>query len=120
MTLGKIIEILEAEVISGAEELNAEISSACSTDLMSDLLRFSRKPQSVLITGLANSQVVRTCEIADIKAIVFVLDKRPDAEIIEMAREKGIALIVTSLSKFTSCGRLYAAGLRSSKENSAV
>ncbi len=113
MVFEKVIELLEAEVILNLDSADTEIQSVCSTDLMSDLLHFSSTPKSLLITGLANSQVVRTAEIADIKAVVFVLGKRPDKETIEMARQKDIALIVTRLSRFTACGRLYAAGLKS-------
>ncbi len=113
MVFEKVIELLEAEIILDLDGADNEIQSVCSTDLMSDLLHFSSLPRSLLITGLANSQVVRTAEIADIKAVVFVLGKRPDRETIEMARQKGVALIVTRLSRFTACGRLYAAGLKS-------
>ncbi|HWR57675.1 MAG TPA: DRTGG domain-containing protein [Thermodesulfovibrionales bacterium] len=113
MTFYKIIEILEAEIIINSDDVDTEIHYVCSTDLMSDLLHFSSTPRALLITGLANTQVVRTAEIADIKAVVFVLGKRPDKETLEMARQKRITLIVTRLSRFTACGRLYAAGLKS-------
>ena len=113
MTFEKVIEILEAEIVLDSDDTDTEIQSVCSTDLMSDLLHFSSRPQSLLITGLANTQVVRTAEIVDIKAVVFVLDKRPDKETVEMAKQKGVALVVTRLSRFSACGRLYAAGLKS-------
>jgi predicted transcriptional regulator len=113
MTLRRVIEILEAEIVLDADELDTEVQSVCSSDLMSDLLHFSSTPRSLLITGLNNTQVIRTAEIADMMAIVFVLDKRPDKETIEMARQKGIPLIVTSFSRFTACGKLYREGLRS-------
>lgn len=113
MLLRTIVEILEGEMILDGDALDAEISSVCSSDLMSDLLRFSAMPKSLLVTGLTNIQVIRTAEIADIRAIAFVLDKRPDRETTEMARQKGIALVAMRLSRFTACGRLYAAGLRS-------
>lgn len=113
MTLKRVIELLEAEIVLDSGDMDAEVTSVCSSDLMSDLLHFSSKPKSLLITGLNNTQVIRTAEIADIEAIVFVLRKRPDRETIEMARQKDIPLIVTRLSRFSACGRLYAEGLRS-------
>jgi len=117
MIFKRVLEILEAEVIVDAKDEGLEILSVCNTDLMSDLLHFSIKPNPILITGLTNTQVVRTAEIADIKAIAFVLNKRPDEEVIELARRKDVPLIVTKLSKFTACGRLYVEGLRSCTEN---
>lgn len=113
MTLKKVIEILEAGVVLDSGDMSTEILSVCSSDLMSDLLHFANRPKSLLITGLINSQVVRTAEISEIKAIAFVLNKKPEREAIELARQKGIPLIVTRLSRFTACGRLYAEGLRS-------
>lgn len=113
MTFRRVIEILEAEIVLDSGDMDMDIHSVCSSDLMSDLLHFSSKPKSILITGLNNTQVIRTAEIAEIKAIAFVLEKRPGRETVEMARQKGIPLIVTRLSRFTACGRLYAAGLRS-------
>ena len=113
MTLEKVIGILGAEVVATTADMGTEISSVCSSDLMSDLLHFSTTPKSLLVTGLINKQVVRTAEIADIKAIAFVLGKRPDEETIEMARQKGIVLIVTRFSRYTACGKLYVEGLRS-------
>jgi predicted transcriptional regulator len=113
MILKKVIEILGSGEVLTSADMDTDISSVCSSDLMSDLLHFSTTPKSLLITGLTNKQVVRTAEIADIKAIAFVLGKRPDEEIIEMARQKSIILMVTRFSRFTACGRLYAEGLRS-------
>ncbi|HXX58278.1 MAG TPA: hypothetical protein VEI96_09795 [Thermodesulfovibrionales bacterium] len=116
MTLGRIAEILDAEFLVNAGDPNTEIESVCSSDLMSDLLHFSARPKSLLITGLINNQVVRTAEIADINAVVFVLNKRPDRETVSLAEEKGIWLLVTRLSRYTACGRLYGEGLRSCTE----
>lgn len=113
MTIKRIAEVLEAEIILNADTLDSEIESVCSSDLMSDLLHYTTKHKSLLITGLTNSQVVRTADISDIKAIVFVLNKRPDRETIALAKEKKITLMVSPLSRFTACGRLYVEGLRS-------
>jgi len=113
MNLREAVAVLEADIVLDHGDMDMEITSVCSSDLMSDLLHFSSKPKSLLVTGLNNTQVIRTAEIADIRAIAFVLGKRPEKETIEMARQKNIPLIVTQLSRFTACGRLYTSGLRS-------
>jgi len=77
---------------------------------MSDVLAYV-KDQSVLLTGLLNAQVVRTAEMMDMLCIVFVRGKRPEAEVIELAREKGIVLLSTQERLFTACGILYTNGL---------
>ena len=91
-------------------DLDMEITCACAADLMSDILA-SAKPGSVLLTGLCNPQVMRAVDMADIAAVVFVRDKRPQAETIALAEEKGLPLVVASHSMFEMCGRLHRAGL---------
>lgn len=105
MTLKQIKEILEAELLVG-EKLDIEIEMACGADLLSDVLAFT-KSGSLLLTGLTHPQVIRTAEIAEIKAVCFVRGKRPPAETVELAKERGIPLLYTSLLMYESCGRLY-------------
>jgi predicted transcriptional regulator len=110
MTLKEIKKLVKAEVIIGSENLDTEIEIGCGCDLMSDVLAFI-KPGALLLTGLTNVQVIRTAEVADIKAICFVRGKKPDKETIELAKVKNIPLLSTRLPMFESCGRLYREGL---------
>ncbi len=110
MILEKIKEILKVEVIVGADELQMEIKIGCGCDLMSDVLAFI-KPGSLLLTGLTNPQVIRTAEMADIKAVCFVRGKKPDRETVELAKSKNIPLLLTDLPMFEACGKLYKEGL---------
>ena len=110
MTLEEVKEILKAEVIIGTNNLDMEIKTGCGCDLMSDVLAFI-KPDSLLLTGLTNTQVIRTAEMADVAAICFVRGKKPDEETIRLAESKGLPLLMTHLPMFESCGRLYKNGL---------
>ncbi|MHC4460465.1 MAG: hypothetical protein ACYS30_03440 [Planctomycetota bacterium] len=110
MMLKQVKEILEAELLVGEGSLNLDIKMACGADLLSDVLAFT-KPESLLLTGLTHPQVIRTTEIAEIKAVCFVRSKRPLAETVELAKEKGIPLLCTFLPMYESCGRLYSRGL---------
>ncbi|UCD34676.1 MAG: hypothetical protein JSU90_10330 [Nitrospiraceae bacterium] len=110
MTLKEIADILEATVISEPNGLDVSIQSACSADMMSAVLYY-HTPQSMLITGLTQPHVIRTAEIAGIRSIVFVLDKKPDEITIELARQKKIPLLCTRFCMYTASGKLYEAGL---------
>jgi len=112
MKLREIIHILEGKVVSDHANLDVEIPCAAGEDLMSDVLAFGR-PGAVLLTGLTNPQVVRTAEIADMAAIVFVRGKVPPPETIALAKEKGIPLITVPYTLFEMCGRLYERGMAS-------
>jgi predicted transcriptional regulator len=111
MTLKEIKELLEAEVISGEDRLDQEITFAGASDLMSDVLAFG-KPGILLLTGLSNSQSVRTANIIDAKAIVYVRGKIPDQEGIELAKGKNIPLLSTKFMMYAACGLLFSHGLQ--------
>ncbi len=111
MTIKDVRDILEARVLVGENNLEDMIRSACGSDMMSDVLAFS-KDHSVLLTGLCNPQVIRTAEMLDIACIVFVRGKKPDESILKMAEERGLVILSTDHRMFSACGMLYQAGLR--------
>ena len=111
MTVQDIQTILKAEVLCPGDGLDTEVRTACGSDMMSDVLAFV-KDQSVLLTGLVNSQVVRTAEMMDMVCVVFVRGKRPDQAIVDLAQERGIAVLSSPFRMFTACGRLYEGGLK--------
>jgi hypothetical protein len=112
MTIARVLEVLEAELLSGQGAEGRELSTAVGSDLMSDVLCLRGAPH-LLLTALTNPQAVRTAEMAEIVAVCFVQGKKPPAETLELAGRNGLPLLATGLSMFTACGRLFAAGLRS-------
>jgi len=111
MKLCKISEILNAQVATGENLLDYEVSAACGSDLMSDVMAYVTE-NVVLLTGLINLQVIRTAEMMDIKAVIFVRGKLPLDSMVELAKEKNIVLMSTDLSMFVSCGKLYENGFK--------
>ncbi|MBI5474296.1 MAG: hypothetical protein HY961_18320 [Ignavibacteriae bacterium] len=112
MMLREIREILSADMCTGEEHLDMRIQFGSASDLMSDVLAFSRSG-ALLLTGLMNVQTIQTAFIADISAVVFVRGKRPTDEICALAKEKRIPLLSTPYSMYEACGRLYSKGLLS-------
>ena len=111
MTVADAVSLLEGQFFSGKDQAELEISSACGSDLMSDVMAFV-KDRVLLLTGLVNPQVIRTATLLDIHAVIFVRGKVPSRDMIEMAEESDIILGGTKLSMFLSCGKLYEAGLK--------
>lgn len=111
MKISEVKAILNAEFICGEEHPDDDIKTACGSDMMSDVLAFV-KDQAMLLTGLVNPQVIRTCEMMDIRCVVFVRGKEPDEQVVSLARERGIVLMKSPLRMFTACGLLYDNGLR--------
>ncbi|MBR6271865.1 MAG: hypothetical protein IKR26_06960 [Lachnospiraceae bacterium] len=109
MKISEIKNLLDAETLCCDEELGLEVESAFCCDMMSDVLAFASS-HSVLITGLLNPQVVRTAMMLDMKCIVFVCGKSPTPEIVSLARENGIVVLVTGHYMFAASGLLYNSG----------
>lgn len=110
MKISKLKELLDAEIVCGEENIEQSVYSACGSDMMSDVLAYV-KDQAVLLTGLVNSQVIRTAEMMDMKCIVFVRSKQPTEEMIELAREGSLVVLTTDRRLYEACGILYINGL---------
>ena len=110
MKISEIKELLDAEVLCLEDHLDTEVHSACGSDMMSDVLAYV-KDQAVLLTGLVNSQVIRTAEMMDMICVVFVRSKRPNPEMLAIAKDSGIAVLATKMRMYEACGTLYANGL---------
>ncbi len=110
MKIIDIKDLLDAELLCGEDLLDTEVYSACCSDMMSDVLAYV-KDQGVLLTGLVNSQVIRTASMMDMVCIVFVRNKAPSEEMIELAKECGIVIMRSENRAFEASGKLYLAGL---------
>lgn len=110
MKVEEIRRILNADLLTGEDNLEMEINSACGSDLMSDVMAYV-KENVLLLTGLVNPQVIRTAEMMDIKAVVFVRGKNPGPAVVELARDRKILVMATKDPMFIACGKLYKAGL---------
>jgi predicted transcriptional regulator len=110
MKLQDIKKVLEAELVFGDENSEREFRICRGSDLMSDILAFYADG-GIFLTGLATLQAVRTAAISGVGIIVFVRGKKPTREVVELANQENIPLLVTSHSMFVACGRLYSSGL---------
>ena len=113
MKIRDIMEILKARPLTKTIAGDLEVTCACASDMMSDVLAFP-KEDMVLLTGLTNPQVMRTCEMLDIEAVVFTRGKLPAQEALDMAEENGISVLATDYTLFIASGILYSKGLTGS------
>lgn len=111
LTLSEISEILDCEIVLGLDSLDVEIALVLSSGMMSDVLAFAQ-PGALMITGLTNSQSVRTADFADAAAVLYLRGKIPEEKTIQLAEELKIPILSTKMGMFDVCGVLYAKGLR--------
>lgn len=67
---------------------------------------------TLLITGLATNQSIRTAEMLDIEVVLLVRGKIPASQVVELANESNIILLSTDLTMFNTSGLLYQEGIR--------
>ena len=97
MNLNDVRKLLDAKICVGEEYLGRQVETCCGSDLMSDVLAFT-KCKTLLCTGLANMQVIRTADMTDLCGVILVRGKLP--------------IMSTEYTLFEACGILYSNGLR--------
>jgi predicted transcriptional regulator len=120
MKAKEIVELINGKVLAGENLLDeVDIKKAFAADLMSDVLAMvtSNERDVVLITGITNSQIVRTAEIIDIPMIIVCRGKVVPKEVIELSKEKGIILVSTDKIVFEVSGILYNKGIKPASIN---
>ena len=114
MTINEIKQLLDAELLTGGDA-EAQVLSACGSDMMSDVLAYV-KNRAVLLTGLVNPQVIRTAQMMDMLAVVFVRNKKPTADMIALAQQSNMIILSTPRRMYEACGVLYVNGLKGDGE----
>ena len=110
MTIAEIVEAVDGRITTG-DSREHKVVFGFSSDLMSDVLTIMQD-NVILITGLANTQTVRTATMADIATILLVRDKHATDDMKQAAEENDMVLLETRYSMFRTSGILYAAGLK--------
>jgi hypothetical protein len=109
--ISDIINLTNARIVTSQKTDDINLDKAFSSDLMSDVLTLD-EDNILLITGLANVQLVRTAEMADIRAILLARDKKATPEMICLAEENEIILLESPFSIFRASGVLFSNGIK--------
>lgn len=121
MKLQAMLELINATPITIDDPYIAyrEHYYVSCTDLMSDALAMicTNPAQTVLLTGLANGQALRTAEMMDINVIILCRNKTLGDENIELATSMEMNVFTTPLPMFDAVGILYKEGLKTATRN---
>jgi hypothetical protein len=112
MKLKTLVEKLDLECMTPeVAPSDADVTAGYVSDLLSDVLANGPKG-GVLITVQVHLNVVAVAVHAELSAVIFAMDRRPDEPVRKKAVDEGIALYVSELTAFEIVGRLYEMGLR--------
>jgi len=106
MQLQELARKIGARVLTPGVVNGHEITRIYAGDRVSDLLN-EASDKTLLVTNLANIQMVRVAELMEVPGICFVDGVDPGSEIIELAAENGTMLMVSPTGVFETCGLIY-------------
>jgi predicted transcriptional regulator len=111
MKLKELIEKLNLELKSASTALDADVTHAYSSDILSDVMSHARDG-SIWITLQTHRNIVSVAELKSFAGIILIGGRRPDEETLKKANEENIPILSTKLSTFEIVGKLYELGIR--------
>lgn len=106
MKLKDLAKRIGARVITPGVGDDAEVTRIYAGDRVSDLLN-EASDKTLLVTNLANLQMVRVAELMEVPGICFVDGIDPGQDIVSLATANGTLLMVSPLGVFETCGLIY-------------
>ena len=98
MTVHEMAERLTLEALA-TPEADREISGVYIGDLLSWVIGRAKGDQ-VWITIMSNINIVAVATLADVACVILAEGVRPEAEIIETARQKGVNLYTSDKTAY--------------------
>jgi hypothetical protein len=124
MKLNELMGLMDAKSYTPSLMKDKEINFAFCSDLMSDALVIMNSVKdpsilehTILITGLATQQSIRTAEMLDVDVVLLVRGKIPSEKVILLAHEANVMLLSTETTMFNASGILFEKGIRGVKYN---
>ncbi|MBQ4061576.1 MAG: hypothetical protein IJD14_01830 [Christensenellaceae bacterium] len=104
MTAAELANKIGAEPINEPAP-NREVTCGYTGDLLSRVMGRA-EADCVWVTIMSNVNVVAVASLADVSAVVFAEDVRPDQAAMDAAKEHGINLYASSKPAFELCAEI--------------
>jgi hypothetical protein len=105
MRLDDLARRIGATVLTPGPE-DAKITRIYAGDRVSDLLN-EASSTTLLVTNLANLQMLRVAELMEVPGVCFVEGVEPDRGVVELASANRTMLMVSPVGVFETCGLIY-------------
>ncbi len=106
LSLEELADRIGARIIVPGDQIKTNVTKIYAGDRVSDLLHEASQ-RTLLVTKLANLQMLRVAELIDVPGICFVDDTNPSTEIVQLAQNNGTLLMVSPLGIFETCGLIF-------------
>jgi len=105
MTIRELAAVLGAEICQQEFE-DGELTGAYTSDLLSDVMA-NAKDGGALVTIQAHRNTVAVAILVNISVIVVCNSRPLPADMLEAAKDEGIAIIRTRENQFTVSGKIW-------------
>ena len=105
MTIRGAAEALGAEILQ-SEFDDTELSGAYTSDLLSDVMA-NAKAGGALITIQAHKNTVAVATLVNISVIIICNSRPLPEDMLDAAKDEGIAVFLTKENQYTVSGKLY-------------
>jgi redox-sensing transcriptional repressor len=106
MKLEELAQKIGARILTPGSPSGTEVTRIYAGDRVSDLLN-EASDKTLLVTNLANVQMIRLAELMEVPGVCFVDGVDPEREIIELATADHTMIIVSPVGVFETCGLIY-------------
>ena len=106
MTINELASALGAEICQN-EFTDGDVTGAYTSDLLSDVMA-NAKTGGALITIQAHKNTVAVATLVNISVIVICNSRPLPDDMLEAAKDEGIAVIRTKENQFTVSGKIWA------------
>jgi hypothetical protein len=105
MRLREVVERLNLDILALGDQ-EREVRWAYTSDLLSDVMA-GAQPGDLWLTIQRHMNIVAVAKLRDLAGIVLAKGHRPAQEVVDKAKEEGIALMVSEDPLFELCGEMY-------------
>ncbi|QQO09397.1 DRTGG domain-containing protein [Breznakiella homolactica] len=105
MTIRELAEKLGAEILH-EEFADTPVMGAYTSDLLSDVMANAREG-GVLITIQAHKNTIAVATLVNVTAVIVCNTRPVPEDMLDAAREEGIAVLRTKDNQFTVSGKVY-------------
>ena len=106
MKLSDLVKEIGCEILTGTVNLDKEIKNGYVSDLLSDVIG-NINESSIWITIQRHINILGVAKLKDVTAILIPRTLQLEDNIIEKAKEEGIAILRDSRSAFELSGVIY-------------
>ncbi len=106
MNVGTLISTLHFENLTGDVNLDREIKSGYTSDLLSDVIA-NVGDSAVWITVQRHVNILGVAKLRDVCAIIVPRSLQVESNVIDKARSEGIAILRDHRSAFEISGLIY-------------